>query len=105
MLPKLRKSKRHNEIIQKQQCAYINTKGNITVEACPIVTGPVHLTRGISEMLHIIMKPSLAMISHIAKDYFDFKNTLNTALLEPHLVPVISSHYILTVNMIFLHGS
>ena len=48
MLPKLHKSKRHNEIIQKRQCAYINTKGNITVEACPIVAGPIHLTRGIS---------------------------------------------------------
>ena len=77
MLPKLHKSKRHNEIIQKRQCAYINTKGNITVEACPIVAGPVHLTRGISEIFHIIMEPSLAMISHIAKDYFDFKNRLD----------------------------
>ena len=61
MLPKLRKSKRINEIKQKQQC----------------VAGPVYHTSGISEITHIIMTPSLAMISHIAKDSFDFKNRLD----------------------------
>ena len=74
MLPKLRKSKRINEIRQKQQCEYINIEENIIVEALPIVVGPVYHTSSISEILHIIMEPSLAMISHIAKDSFDFKN-------------------------------
>ena len=41
MRPKLHKSKRINEIIQKQQCEYINTEENIIVEARPIVAGPI----------------------------------------------------------------
>ena len=69
MLPKLHKSKRINEIIQKQQCEYINIEENIIVEAHPVVAGPVYHTSGISEILHIIMEPSLAMISHIPKDF------------------------------------
>ena len=32
MLPKLYKSKHNNEIIQQQQCAYINMEENMTVE-------------------------------------------------------------------------
>ena len=74
VLPKLHKSKRIKEVIQKQQCEYINIEENIIAEACPIVAGPVYYTSDISEILHIIMEPSLAMISHIAKDSFDFKN-------------------------------
>ena len=77
VLPKLHKSKRINEIIQQQQYEYINIKENIIVEARPIVAGPVYHTSGISEILHIIMEPSLAMISPIAKDSFDFKNRLD----------------------------
>ena len=77
MLPKLQKSKWINEIIQKQQCEYINIEDNIIGEARSIVAGPVYHTRGISEILHIIMEPSLAMISHIAKDSFDFKIRLD----------------------------
>lgn len=37
MLPKLHKSKKINEIIQKEQCEYINVEENIIVEALPIV--------------------------------------------------------------------
>ena len=33
------------------------------------VAGPVYYTSSISEILHIIMEPSLAMISHIAKTF------------------------------------
>ena len=103
MLPKLHKSKRINEIIQKQQCEYINIEEIIIVEAHPIVACPIYHTSGISEILYIIMQPSLAMISHIAKDFFDFKirlgkhcptgTTLSTC--------VILNHYILTFDMIF----
>ena len=77
MLPKLHKSKRINEIVQKQQCEYINIEENIIVKAHPIVADTVYHTSSISEILHIIMEPSLAMISHIAKDSFDFKNRLD----------------------------
>ena len=74
MLPKLHKSKRINEMIQKYQCEYINVEENIIVEARPIVAGFVYHTSGISEIFHIIREPSLAMVLHIAKDSFDFKN-------------------------------
>ena len=77
MLPKLHKSKRINEIIQKQQCEYIIIEEIIIVEAHPIVACPIYYTSGISEILYIIMEPSLAMISHIAKDFFDFKIRLD----------------------------
>ena len=33
--------------------------------------------QNMSEILHIIMEPSLAMISHIVQDSFDFKNRLD----------------------------
>ena len=52
-------------MIQKQQCEYINIEENIIVEARPIAGGSVYHTSGISEILHIIMELSLAMISHI----------------------------------------
>ena len=77
MLPKLHKSKRINEIIQKEQCEHINVEENIIAEALPIVAGPVYYTSSISEILHIIMEPSLVMMSHKAKDPFDFKNRLH----------------------------
>ena len=64
MLLTLHQSKRINEIIKKQK-------------SCPIVAGSVYHTSGIWEILHIIMESSLAMNSHIAKDYFDFKNGLD----------------------------
>ena len=57
MLPKLHKSKRINEIIQKQQCEYINIEKNIIVEARLIAAGGVCHTNGISEIFHIIMEP------------------------------------------------
>ena len=55
MLPKLHKSKRINEIMQKEQWKYINVAENIIVEARPIVAGPVYHTSGMSEIFHIIM--------------------------------------------------
>ena len=67
MLPKLHKSKRINEIIKEKQTEYIHINENILVEGRPIVAGPVYHTSGISEILHIIMEPSLTLISHIAK--------------------------------------
>ena len=51
------------------------------------------------------MEPSLEMISRIAKDSFDLKNEINTALMEQHSILVILNHYILTFDMIFLYSS
>ena len=47
MLPKLHKSKRINQITQKQQCEYVNIEEKIIVEAHSIVSGPVYHTSGI----------------------------------------------------------
>ena len=60
-------------MIQKQQCEYINIEENIIVEARPIAGGSVYHTSGISEILHIIMELSLAMISHITIRFFRFQ--------------------------------
>ena len=48
----------------------------------PVLAGPVYCTSGISQIFHIIMKLSLAMILHIAKDSFNFKNTLDKHCLN-----------------------
>ena len=77
MLPKLHKSKRINEIIQKQQCEFRNTEEIIIVKAHPIAAGPVYHSSSISEILHIIVESSLAMISHLTKDSFAIKNRLD----------------------------
>ena len=60
-------------MIQKQEYEYINIEENIIVEARPIAGGSVYHTSGISEILHIIMELSLAMISHIAIRFFRFQ--------------------------------
>ena len=91
MRPKLHKTIRINEIVQKQQFEYINIEEIIIVEARTIVAGPVSHTRRISEILHIIMEPSISKVDQI-----------NIVLLEPHdLVLLILNHYILTFDMIF----
>ena len=77
MLLNLNKSKWINEIIQKEKSDRKNVEENIIYKARPIIAGPVYHTSGISNILHIIMVPSLAMISHIAQDFFHFKNILN----------------------------
>ena len=51
----------------------MNIEENIIAEARPIVAGSVYYTSGISEIFHIIMEPSLAMILHIARDSFVLK--------------------------------
>ena len=62
MPQRLHRSKRINEIIQKQQCEYINIKEINIVHALPIVAGSGYHTRGISEILHTITELSLAII-------------------------------------------
>ena len=77
MFPILNKSKQINETIQKQQSERIHVEENIIDKPRPIVAGPVYHTSSISKILHIITEPSLATISHIAQDFFYFKNLLN----------------------------
>ena len=62
MRPKLHKTIRINEIVQKQQFEYINIEEIIIVEARTIVAGRVSHTRRISEILHIIMEPSISKV-------------------------------------------
>ena len=47
------------------------------------------------------MEPSLAMISHIAKDSFDFKNRLDKHCSNGTTLSTCDNHFILTFNMIF----
>ena len=74
LLSKLRKNKGINEIIQKEQCRYMSFEENIIVKAHLIAADSIHHTSSISEILYIIMKPSLAMILHVTKDSSDFEN-------------------------------
>ena len=49
----------------------------LLLKHAPIVAGPVYHISGISGILHIITEPLLAVISHIAKHSFYFKNRLD----------------------------
>lgn len=63
---------------------------------------PVYYTGGISEIVHIIMEPSLEIISHIAKDSSDFKKRPDKHSLN-RTVPSIrdTNDYALTFGAIF----
>ena len=65
MNPKLHKSKELNKIFDNQNSEYINTTENLQTEGRSIVGGPVYYTSGISEMLQIILEPSLLFIPPI----------------------------------------
>ena len=91
MLPKLHKSKELNDIILAKNSEYINvdkilTIEGLTIEGRPIVAGPCYHTSVVSQILHVIMEPTLSFIKHILKDSFDFidridtKYTVNTIL-------------------------
>ena len=86
MNPKLHKFKKLNEIIENQNSEYINITKNLQIEGRPIVAGPVYYTSGISQMLHLILEPSLSFIPHILKDSFDFLERLDTTCTEDTLL-------------------
>ena len=73
---KLRKSKDLNEIIENGNFEYINITKNLQIEGQLIVAGPVYYTSGISEMLHLILEPSLSFITYILKDSRTLSRTL-----------------------------
>ena len=89
MLPKLHKSKKINEIIERKRTEYIQIDKDILTEGRPMVAGPVFHASGISGILHCIMEPALSLIPHIVKDSFDFKQRLekpcqSNTLLSSH---------------------
>ena len=86
MNPKLHKSKELKEIIENQNSEYINITKNLQIESRPIVAGPVYYTSRISQMLHLILEPSLSFIPHILKDSFDFIECLDTTCTEDTLL-------------------
>ena len=65
MLPKLHKSKELNDII-------------LTIKGRPIVAGPCYHTSVVSQILHVLIEPTLSFIKHILKDSLDFIDRINT---------------------------
>ena len=84
--PKLHKSKELNEIIENQNSEYINITKNVQIEGRPIVAGPVYHTRETSQIVHLILEPSLSFIPHILKDFFGFLERLDTTCTEDTLL-------------------
>ena len=66
MNPKLHKSNELNEKIKNQNSEYIDITENLQIEGRPIAADPVYYAS--SEILHIILEPSLSFIPHILKD-------------------------------------
>ena len=72
-----------NDIILAKNSEYINvdkilTIEGLTIEGRPIVAGPCYHTSVVSQMLHVIMEPTLSFIKHILKDSFDFIDRIDT---------------------------
>ena len=78
MLPKLHKSKELSDIILAKSSEYINVDKILTIEGRPIVAGPCCHTSVVSQILHVIMEPTLSFIKHILKDSFDFIDRIDT---------------------------
>ena len=77
MLPKLHKSKELNNIIMGKNSAHINVDRILTIKGRPIVAGPCYQTI-VSQILHVIMEPTLSFIKRILKDSFDFIDRIDT---------------------------
>ena len=65
MLPKLRKSKEINKIIEIKRTEYTQIDEDILIEGLPVVAGPVFHTKEIFEILLCVMEPVLSLIPHI----------------------------------------
>ena len=91
MLPKLRKSKKSNDMIMAKNNEYINLNWILTIEGRLIVVGPCYHTSVVPQILHVIVEPTLSFIKHFLKDYFDFIDridtlcTINTILSTCHI--------------------
>ena len=78
MLPKLHKSKELNDIIMVIYSEYINVDKILTIQGRTIVAGPSYRTSVVSQILHVIMEPTLSFIKHILKDSFAFIDPMDT---------------------------
>ena len=78
MLPKLHKSKELNDVILAKNSEYINVDKMLTIEGRPIVAGPCYHTSVVSQILHVIMEPTLSFIKYILKDSFNFIDRIDT---------------------------
>ena len=78
MLPKLHKSKELNDIIMAKNNEYMNADKILTIEGRPIVAELCYHTRVVSQILHVIMEPTLSFIKHIQNYYFDFIDRIGT---------------------------
>ena len=78
MLPKLHKSKELNDIIMAKNSEYINVDKNLTIEGRPILAGPCYHNIVVSQIVHVIMEPTLSFIKHILKDPFDFIDRIDS---------------------------
>ena len=78
--------------LKYSSCHPSHTRNNISLSLAgliisrPIVGGPCYHTSVVSQILHVIMEPTLTFIKHILKDSFDFIDridiqcTVNTIL-------------------------
>ena len=57
---------------------YINVDKILTIEDRPIVSGPCYHTSVVSQILHVIMEPTLSFIKHVLKYSFDFIDRIDT---------------------------
>ena len=57
---------------------YINVDKILTFEDRPIVAEPCYHTSVVSQILHVIMEPTLSFIKHILKDSFGFIDRIDT---------------------------
>ena len=96
MLPKLHKSKELNNIILAKNSKYINVDKILTVEGRPIVAGHCYHTSVVSQILHVIMEPSLSFIKHILKDSFDFIDQIDTQCTVNTILSTCDIKYLYT---------
>ena len=90
MLPKLHKNEELSRIISNNSndSEYLKIKLETKIDGRPISSGPTYHTKGISIILHEILKPALEKVEHILRDTSDFvervdkKNPPNTKLVS-----------------------
>ena len=71
-LPKIRKSKLIQEAIQVQKSEYVKIDEPPDLTLRPIVAGPNYLTRRLSNLVDILLKPFLIYFRSYIKDNLDF---------------------------------
>ena len=70
--PKVHKSKLIQNAIKEYQKEYVNITEPSDLKLRPIVAGPVFPTRPLSNLIYILLKPSLLHVKSYVKDKLDF---------------------------------